>query len=66
MYIDSYYAQDMYCATNPDYIKENIVIFDFELSDDEMQAMRSLNKEKRFYVSSLEQLERLISRFPTN
>ncbi len=53
-------------ATNPDYIKENIAIFDFELSDDEMQAMRSLNKEKRFYVSSLEQLERLISRFPTN
>lgn len=53
-------------ATNPDYIKENIAIFDFELSDDEMQTMRSLNKEKRFYVSSLEQLERLISRFPTN
>ena len=44
-------------ATNPDYIKENIQIFDFELTDKEMQAMRSLNKEKRFFNASLKQAE---------
>lgn len=36
-------------ATNPAYIKENIGIFDFTLSDEEMAQMRSLNKEKRFF-----------------
>lgn len=41
-------------ATNPDYIKENIQIFDFSLTDEEMQTMRSLNKEQRFFQASLE------------
>lgn len=36
-------------ASNPDYIRENIKIFDFELTDEEMKQMRSLNKEKRFF-----------------
>ena len=44
-------------ATNPDYIDENIQIFDFELTDEEMQAMRSLNREQRFFNASLEQAE---------
>jgi diketogulonate reductase-like aldo/keto reductase len=44
-------------ATNPDYIKENIEIFDFTLSDDEIAAIRSLNKEQRFFNMTLEQLE---------
>ena len=44
-------------ATNPDYIKENIQIFDFELTDEEMQTMRSLNKEQRFFNATLEQAE---------
>jgi diketogulonate reductase-like aldo/keto reductase len=48
-------------ATNPDYIKENISIFDFALSDDEMATMRSLNKEKRFFNVPLKQLEKMIS-----
>lgn len=45
-------------ATNPDYIRENIRIFDFELTDGEMQTMRSLNKEQRFFNMSLEEKER--------
>ena len=45
-------------ASNPDYIKENIDIFDFELTDEEMGRMRSLNKEKRFFNVSLEEKER--------
>lgn len=44
-------------ATNPNYIKENIQIFDFELTDEEMQTMRSLNKEQRFFNATLEQAE---------
>ncbi len=36
-------------ASNPDYIKENIQIFDFALTDEEMAQMRSLNKEERFF-----------------
>ena len=48
-------------ATNPDYIKENISIFDFELSDEEMTTMRSLNKEKRFFNMTLEQKQGFVN-----
>jgi diketogulonate reductase-like aldo/keto reductase len=48
-------------ATNPDYIKENINVFDFALSDDEMATMRSLDKEKRFFNVPFEQFERMAS-----
>ncbi|MDR1879583.1 MAG: aldo/keto reductase [Tannerellaceae bacterium] len=48
-------------ATNPDYIKENIRIFDFALTEEEMAAMRSLNKEERFFKVPFEQLERMVS-----
>lgn len=45
-------------ASNPDYIKENIEIFDFELTDREMAQMRGLDKEKRFFNMTLEEKER--------
>jgi len=48
-------------ATNPAHIKENISIFDFALSDEEMMTMRSLNKDKRFFNMTLEQLDRMAS-----
>ena len=48
-------------ATNPDYIKENIQIFDFALSDDEMATMRSLNKEQRFFNMTLEQKQGFVN-----
>mgnify|MGYP003183814221 CR=1 FL=1 len=44
-------------ASNPDYIRENIQIFDFQLTDDEM---RSLNKEKRFFNATLEDVEKMV------
>ena len=47
-------------ASNPDYIKENIQIFDFALTDKEMQQMRSLNKEKRFFNATLEDVEKMV------
>lgn len=46
-------------ASNPDYIKENIGIFDFELTGEEMTQMRSLNKEERFFNMPLEEKERV-------
>lgn len=42
-------------ASNPDYIKENIKVFDFALSDEEMAQIRALNKEKRFFDVPFEQ-----------
>lgn len=45
-------------AINPDYIKENIQIFDFELTDEEMQEMRSLNKEQRFFNATFDEVEK--------
>lgn len=47
-------------ASNPDYIKENIRIFDFELSPDEMRQIRALNKEQRFFNASLEDVEKMV------
>lgn len=44
-------------ATNPEYIKENIGIFDFALTDAEMKAMRSLNKNRRFFNATYEQVQ---------
>ena len=46
-------------ASNPDYIEENIAIFDFELTDGEMEMMRGLNKEKRFFNATYEQVEQM-------
>ncbi|MBK7981817.1 MAG: aldo/keto reductase [Ignavibacteriae bacterium] len=45
------------CSKNPVHINENINIFDFELSDNEMSAMRSLNKDKRFFNITIDQLD---------
>lgn len=51
-------------ATNPDYINENIGIFDFELTDGEMQTMRSINKETRFFNMTLPQVEEMVRNYP--
>lgn len=51
-------------ASNPEYINENIGIFDFELSQDEMEVMRSLNKEERFFNATLPQVEEMVKNYP--
>lgn len=51
-------------ASNPDYIRENIRIFDFGLTDEEMARIRSLNQEKRFFNMSLEEKERVYFNTP--
>ena len=36
-------------STNPDHIRENADIFDFCLTDEEMDSIKALNKNERFY-----------------
>lgn len=45
-------------STNPDHILENIEIFDFELTDEEMEQIRALDKgeEGRYFNISYEQM----------
>lgn len=47
-------------ATDHGYITENINIFDFELTPEEMESMRSLNKEQRFFNMSLEDKQKYL------
>ena len=47
-------------ATRHDYIKENISVFDFALTDEEMAEMRSLNKEKRFFNMNYKEAEQFM------
>jgi len=48
-------------TTNPDYVKENIDVFDFKLTKEEMKTMRSLNKNKRFFNMTLEQKQNFVN-----
>ena len=43
-------------STNPEYIKANLDIFDFELTDEEMKKMAGLNKNVRYYYPDEEKL----------
>ena len=45
-------------SKNPQHIQENINIFDFELTDDEMTRIRGLNKEERVFNISKEDAEK--------
>ena len=48
-------------STNPAHIKENIEIFDFTLTDAEMDEIRGLNREQRFFTMSFEQTKAFVS-----
>lgn len=47
-------------TTNPKHMKDNFDIFDFELTDEEMNAIRKLEGTRRFYNVSLEDQERTL------
>ena len=57
-----WHMQEGFCAvpgsTNPDHIQENIEIFDFELTDDEMDSIRALDQgeEGRYFNIDYKQL----------
>ena len=44
-------------TTNPDHMRDNFDIFDFELTAEEMDEIRALDKGKRFFNMTLEQQE---------
>lgn len=50
-------------SNNPQHIKENIDIFDFELTAEEMETIRALDKNVRFFNMSLEEQEKVLGGF---
>ena len=50
-------------TTNETHMKENIDIFDFQLSDDEMKEIGMLDSGKRFFTLNLKEQEERLSRF---
>lgn len=50
-------------STNPQHIKDNIDIFDFELTREEMEQIRSLDKGVRFFNMSLDEQEKHLGSF---
>ena len=44
-------------STNPQHIRENFDIFDFELTEEEMERIRAVDKNVRFFAVPLEQQE---------
>lgn len=50
-------------TTNPEHMKENFEIFDFELTDEEMEEIHDMDKDQRFFTMSLEEQEAHLSQF---
>lgn len=46
-------------STNPDHIRDNFDIFDFELSRDEMEQIRALDRGTRFFDTPLAEQEKM-------
>lgn len=51
-------------SSNPAHIAENIDIFDFELTDEEMETIRNMNKDQRFFDLTFEQVQQFIAGTP--
>lgn len=51
-------------SKNPDHIRANFDLFDFSLSDGEMAEIAALNKDKRYYTSTPELLEKYVTMVP--
>lgn len=50
-------------SENPQHIRDNIDIFDFELTDEEMQRIKGIDKNMRFFTMSLAEQESHLSQF---
>lgn len=51
-------------SKNPEHIKSNFDLFDFELTDDDMEQMHSLDKKKRYYTSTPDLLKKYAEMIP--
>ena len=45
-------------SRNETHIKQNITVYDFKLSDSDMEKIRALDSEKRFFTSTWEEIQR--------
>ena len=45
-------------SKNPQHIKDNFDLFDFQLTDEEMKEISDMDKQKRYYTSTPEMLQR--------
>ena len=50
-------------SSNPEHIKENINVFDFELTDEEMAKIRALDREQRYFNMPYEDQVKWFSQF---
>lgn len=50
-------------TTNPEHMKDNFNIFDFELTSDEMSKIKALDKNQRYFTMTLEEQEKNLSQF---
>lgn len=50
-------------STNPQHIKDNFNIFDFELTADEMKQIEALDNGQRFFNMSLDEMERTLGSY---
>ena len=51
-------------SKNPDHIKANFDLFDFELTDEEMAEIKKLDKNERYYHSTPQMLEQYVAMVP--
>ena len=51
-------------SKNPAHIRENFDLFDFSLSEEEMNRIGALDQQKRYYHSTPEMLERYVAMVP--
>lgn len=51
-------------SKSPDHIRDNFDLFDFELTEEEMAGIAAVNKDKRYYTSTPELLERYANTVP--
>ena len=51
-------------SKNPEHIRANFDLFDFELTREEMAEIAALNKDKRYYTSTREMLKRYAEMVP--
>ena len=50
-------------TTNKEHMKDNFNIFDFELTADEMNRIKALDKNERYFTMTLEEQEKNLSQF---
>ena len=51
-------------SKNPDHIKANFDLFDFELSEEEMKQIAAMDQKKRYYTSTPEMLNKYAEMVP--